>query len=278
MTQTATDNPVDLDAYFRRIGYDGPRECTFEALLALHRCHGRAIPFENLDVLLGRGIRLDVPSIQKKLIVDKRGGYCFEQNALLGAVLRQLGFTIAPLIARVRWQIPDQTPTPLTHMILKVDTERGACLADVGFGSMSLGQPLRWTIGVEQGGSLEPRRLVDRGDLIAQQAYFADAWSDVYVFQTEPVPDVDFELANWFTSCHPQSKFTQNMILSRLAEGCRYSLLNREFVIRRADGSAEKRSIGSADELLEVLRVHFGLEFPPGTRFGANPDAPYPVQ
>jgi N-hydroxyarylamine O-acetyltransferase len=200
----------DLDAYFARIGYAGARSPSFATLAAIHAHHAATIPFENLDILLGRRIAIDLASIERKLIHDRRGGYCFEQNALLGAVLRALGFAVTTLIGRVRWQIPADVATPPVHQLLRVETpDAGACLADVGFGSMSLYQPLRLQFDCEQTGCLEPRRLVRRlpsgprsqesGELIAHQAKLGDHWSDVYVFRLSEVPDVDFEVSNWFT-------------------------------------------------------------------------------
>lgn len=115
----------DLEAYFSRIAYVVTREPSLATLAAIHRHHVRAIPFENLDVLLGRGIRIDLVSIAQKLIQGSRGGYCFEQNGLLRAALTALGFAVNPLIARVRWQVPLETETAFTHMLLRVETEDG---------------------------------------------------------------------------------------------------------------------------------------------------------
>jgi N-hydroxyarylamine O-acetyltransferase len=267
---------IDLNAYFSRIGYDGTRAPTLANLTEIHRQHARSIPFENLDVLLGRGIRIDLVSIQQKLIQQQRGGYCFEQNALLAAALQLLGFQVTSLLARVRWQVPPETETPLTHMLLRVETENGPHLCDVGFGSMSLQVPLSLSFDVEQLGSLEPRRLVRRSGFIpgrelssgfvAQQVRIADEWLDVYQFSLEPPSAVDCEVGNWFTSTHPQSRFTQNLIVSRMADSVRYTLINREFTIRQSDGRGEKRVIESSDELVKVLSEHFSLHLPPGTR------------
>src|SRR3954464_14618414 len=93
----------DLDAYLARIEYSGPRDATAKTLRAVHRAHATHIPFENLDILLGKSIPLDLPSLQRKLVHDRRGGYCFEQNALLAAALESLGFKITRLAARVRF-------------------------------------------------------------------------------------------------------------------------------------------------------------------------------
>ena len=122
----------NLDAYFARIGYAGPRTATPEVLRAIHAAHARAIPYENLDILLGREIRIDLASIERKLVHQKRGGYCFEQNCLLAAALRALGFRVTPCISRVRWQVPNDVVTPLTHLVLLVDCADRRFLSDVG--------------------------------------------------------------------------------------------------------------------------------------------------
>ena len=96
-------NAIDLDLYFSRIGYEGPRTATLGVLRELHRLHPRAIPFENLDPLAGRTVSLELPAIVSKLLERRRGGYCFEQNKLFAHVLMQLGFRVTPLIARVLW-------------------------------------------------------------------------------------------------------------------------------------------------------------------------------
>lgn len=278
----------DLDAYFARIGYQGGREPCWTTLAGIHARHAQTIPFENLDILLGRRIALDLPSIERKLVHDRRGGYCFEQNALLGAVLRALGFTVTALIGRVRWQIPADVATPPVHQILRVETpDAGSCLADVGFGSMSLFLPLRLEFDREQPGCLEPRRLVRLApeqapapggtDLIAHQARLGDTWSDVYVFRLHPTPAIDFEVSNWYTCAHPQSLFLHTLRSSLTLPDRRHTLFNREFTIRHADGRVEKRTVATAPELLAVLAEYFGLHFPPGTRFALRPDVPWPT-
>jgi len=267
---------VDLDAYFARTGYIGARTATAAVLREIHVRHVCTIPFENLDVLLGRGIRIDVPSIERKLVQERRGGYCFEQNGLFAAVLEALGFRVTPLIARVRWQVPAAITTPLTHKVLRVEAGGLAFLADVGFGSMSLYEPLPLEYGVEQSGSLEPRRLVRDGDAIVQQARLGDVWFDVYRFALVEAPAVDFEVGNWFTSTHPQSRFVQNLTVALGGHHRRLGLFNREFSIRRADGRSETRTLATPEELLHVLATEFGLHFPAGTRFGPA-NSPWPV-
>ncbi|MBL9203166.1 MAG: arylamine N-acetyltransferase [Opitutaceae bacterium] len=266
----------DLDAYFARIGYTGSRMVSHATLDAIHRCHAETIPFENLDIQLGRRIAIDLASIERKLVQNRRGGYCFEQNTLLAAVLRALGFAVTMLLGRVRWQIPDDVQTPLVHAFLRVETpDAGLHLADVGFGSMTLYRPLRWQLDAPQPCGLEPRRLTRRGDSFAHQALIGEAWGDVYIFSPSAAPGIDLEVSNWFTCAHPESAFLKNLRASRTVADRRFTLLNAEFKIRHADGRVEQRTIATADELLVVLAEFFGLRFPPGTRFG-QPGMPWP--
>src|SRR5690606_7025466 len=135
---------LDLDAYCARIGYDGPREPTLATLRALHALHPAAIAFEALDVMLGRGIDLAPAAVEAKLVHQRRGGYCFEQNGLFQRVLAAMGFEVEALLARVLWRTPaDAPPRPRTHMALRVMVEGEPWLADVGFGGCVMTAPLR---------------------------------------------------------------------------------------------------------------------------------------
>ncbi len=256
-----------LDDYFARIGYRGPREPTREVLHALTQAHAQAIPFENLDVLLGRPIRLDLPSLHEKLISQRRGGYCFEQNGLFLHVLQQLGFTVAPLSARGRIQRPRDYTPPRTHLFLRVELEGESWLTDVGVGALSLTRALRLVLDVEQPTPHEPRRIIHEDGRFFHQARFAGAWNDVYEFTLEQMPPIDRELGNWYTSAHPQSHFRSVAMVARAApEGVRITLLGRELTIRQRHGSSDKRELGE-DELLPALQEHFGLHLPAGTKW-----------
>ena len=267
----------DLDAYFARIGYAGPRTATLATLHAIVAAHAQTIPFENLDVLLNRGISLDPAAIEQKLIRQKRGGYCFEQNTLLLSVLEALGFQVKPLSARVRLRHPREFTPPRTHVFLRVELDGESWLADVGVGGLSLTSAIRLDTAAEQSTPHEPRRLVREGARLFHQARVGDEWADVCEFTLEEMPPIDRELANWYTSAHPQSHFRNRLVAARAApDGVRLAVLNNEFTIRQADGRAEKRLIATPDELLAILAEHFGLHFPPGTRFGA-PGSPWPA-
>ena len=257
---------LDLDAYFARIAYDGPRTPTLSALHAITAAHTTAIPFENLDVLLGRGIDLDLTAIFGKLIVRRRGGYCFEQNGLLLAVLEALGFRVAPISARVRWQRPRDFTPPRTHVFLRVELDGASWLTDVGVGGMSLTAALRLEADVEQMTPHEPRRLIREDNRWFHQVWLGDAWHDVCEFTLEEMPAIDRELGNWYTSAHPQSHFKNRLWVARAGDnGERRTLLNRDFTMRSHTGAGQTRTIGSPAELLDVLATDFGLMLPPGT-------------
>jgi N-hydroxyarylamine O-acetyltransferase len=268
---------MDLNAYFDRIAYHGPTEPSRELLGALTLRHTQSIPFENLDVLLGRPIRLDTEALFQKLVHERRGGYCFEQNGLFLEVLRALAFQVTPLSARVRWQRPRDFIPPRTHVFIRVELEGESWLTDVGVGALSLTAPLRLATSDAQVTPHETRRIVQEGALLFHQVRIGDSWQDVCEFTLEEMPPIDRELGNWFTSAHPQSHFKNRLIVARAGEfGQRITLLNDELTIRDRSGSASTRRIRSASELLAILDEHFGLHFPAETRFGTA-GAAWPV-
>ena len=267
----------DLDAYFARIGYTGPREPTLAVLHAVTGQHAAAIPFENLDVLLGRGIDLDPAVVERKLVHARRGGYCFEQNQQLLRVLQALGFAAVPLSARVRWQRPRDFVPPRTHLFIRVELAGETWLTDVGVGGLSLTAAIRLNHDGEQATPHESRRIVRGGGRYFHQVRLGSEWLDVCEFTGEEMPLIDRELANWWTSTNPNSKFRQRLTVARAGpDGSRRTIDNREFIVRQRDGRSEKTPIASADGLLELLAAEFGLHFPAGTRFGP-PGSPWPV-
>ncbi len=261
-------HPSALDRYFARIGYAGPRQANLAALHALTAAHTQSIPFENLDVLLGRGIDIHDDAIFDKLVERRRGGYCFEQNGLLLCVLRELGFEVTPLSARVRLDRPRDDTPPRTHMFLRVELDGQAWFTDVGVGGASLTSAIRFEPGLEQSTPHETRRIVHEHGRLFHQVRFGAQWADVYEFTGEAMPFIDREVGNWYTSTHPQSHFRNRLIVARAAErGRRFTVLNDTLKIREHDGHAAVHPIESADRLLALLAERFGLHFPPGTRF-----------
>ncbi|HEY4248403.1 MAG TPA: arylamine N-acetyltransferase [Lacunisphaera sp.] len=266
---SSADHSIDLPAYFARIGYTGSHTADLEALHAITRHHATSIPFENLDVLLGRGIDVSPAAVERKLVREQRGGYCFEQNHLLLLALRALGFDAVPVSARVRWQHPRDFIPPRTHLFLRVTIAGEPWLTDVGFGGISLTSAIRLDFDGEQSTPHESRRIVRESGRFFHQIRLGEEWNDACEFSGEEMPSIDRELANWWTSTNPNSKFRQNLMVARAdTEGRRFTLNNREFIHRRGTEIIERRTLATADELLELLASRFDLHFPAGTRFG----------
>lgn len=258
---------MDLDAYFERIGHAGTRTPTSKTLRAICEAHVKAIPFENLDVLLMRGISLDDDAIDDKLVRRRRGGYCFEQNTLLLRVLLALGFTAKPISARVRIGRARDFVPARTHVFLRVEIDDESWLADVGVGGLSPTAPLRLEPNVEQETPHERRRLIHEEGRWFHQALLGETWADVCEFTLEEMPPIDREVGNWFTSTHPRSHFRDRLMVARaLDDGGRLTLLNRELT-RRSRTDVVTTTIASPEEMLVVLRERFGLSFPDGTVF-----------
>lgn len=252
---------IDLDAYCARIGYAGPREPTLEVLRLLHAAHPSAIAFENLDPLLGRRVPLDLGSVQKKLIRDGRGGYCFEQNGLFGRALTALGFKVTGLAARVLMGHAVGS-TRRSHMVLKIDLPDGAYIADVGLGSWTLSAPLRLFDDSEQETPHGPFRIVRAGEHFEEQTRIEGQWKTLYRFSLEEQLDQDYEVANWYTSTHPESQFRHRLMVARLPAGRRLGMLNNRFSIHHPSGSVERRELKNAEEVASVLESEFAIALP----------------
>ena len=249
---------VDLDAYFERIGYSGPVEPTLETLRALQALHPAAIPFENLDVLMGEGVDLDPVNIDSKLIRSQRGGYCFEQNNLFERVLTALGFETEGVIGRVVWMAASDAPIPpRTHRAIKVMLGGETWLADVGFGGAVLTAPLRWVMGEAQPTPHEPFRLRAVGQEVMLEIKLED-WTPVYQLAHETPAPIDYEVGNWFTSTHPSSKFRQSLMVARTTPEARFALLNNRFTVRMPGEPAQRRDL-TVEEMNEALGEIFGL-------------------
>jgi N-hydroxyarylamine O-acetyltransferase len=280
--ENATPTDLDIDAYFARIGYDGPRDVSLSTLNAIVFAHVTAIPFENIDVLLGRGIDLELSAIAQKLVHARRGGYCFEHNTWLLHVLTTLGFEAQAVSARVRiGRARDFTP-PRTHVFVLVTLDGERWLADVGVGGLSPTAALRLstdTLGQPQATPHEPRRIIAEGAWsglsqrspdarLFHQAQLADGqWHDVCEFTLEVMHPIDRELGNWFTSAHPRSHFRDRLIVARATPTGRVTLLNRELTERGPDGVGHTRLLESPEALVSALAQHFDLDLPAETRF-----------
>jgi len=252
---------MNLKSYFQRIGYTGPTAPTIETLNGITEAHTKSIAFENLDVILGKRIDLSNEALFDKLVTKKRGGYCFEQNGLLLHALESLGFDAKPLSARVRLRFASREPdAPRTHMFVRVELGAESFLTDVGMGAGSLTKALKLIADIEQETPHDTRRIVQDKGRWYQQVRHGNTWQDANEFTLEEMPLIDREVANWYTSAHPQSHFKSNIIAARaIDDGQRITLQDMEFTKRARNGESQKRLLKNRDELIDVLTNDFGL-------------------
>lgn len=261
---------LDLDAYLARIGYaverDGKLAPDLGTLKALHRAHVRAVPFENLDVALGRPVPLDLKSLQGKLVERRRGGYCYEQNSLFAAVLERIGFTVAGRGARNRSR--GATLPPVTHALLVVTIEGEQWLADVGFGWQGPLEPvpLRDGARVEQSGWTFGIGVEGEG-IHVLRSLRPEGWSDLYAFSPQTLYPGDFTVMNHYSSSHPQSRFLGQVVAQRPGPDVRRALVRDTLSTVRTDGVTEERVV-TAGELIATLASEFGIELDDEERAG----------
>lgn len=253
----------ELSAYFQRIEYSGSTDPTLETLCELHQRHVQAIPFENLNPLLSQPVPIDTDALHRKLVVNRRGGYCFEQNLLFRKMLQELGFQVTGLSAGVVWNMPPGEMTGRTHALLRIDLDGEIYLADVGFGGQTLTGPLQLKTDVAQSTPHEPFRLIQADDdELELQSQIQHEWRPLYRFNLRPQRLADYEVGNWYVAAHPQSIFVNNLMVSRVAENRRHTMLNNNLATHHLDGPSEKKSLTSVAEIRDCLTDLFGIKLP----------------
>jgi N-hydroxyarylamine O-acetyltransferase len=248
---------LDLDAYLARIGVDdGPD------LARLHRAQVTAIPFENLDPRRGIPVSLELEDIERKLVSNRRGGYCFEQNLLLKAALEALGAKVDIFLARVRVGRPG--PRPRTHLLLGVQAGGTTWHADVGFGHGTLREPIPFGTGGEYEQAGWRHRVVEDGrELVLQSVAQDGEWVDLYGFVPEPVPLIDVVTSNWYTCTYPHSPFVTGLIVSaQRPDGTRESLSNWSGELVLTEETPERATVTAVepDAVPSLISTRFGLE------------------
>ena len=265
----------DLDAYLRRIGWEGEPRADAATLRGVHLAHMRAIPFENLDAVGGTAPSLDLADLTAKLLHSRRGGYCYEHNTLFAAALEALGFRVTLLAARVVLGADRIEERPRTHMALLVEApgDPQPYLADVGFGALgALLEAVPLTADVEFRDAGRRHRLVrvpHRGplEMWVLQAYVEEtggvgAWVGQYAFTLEPFEKPDFEVVNWHIGTNPRSPFTQRLYVQRVTAERHLLLDGRLLTETRADGTVSEREVVGEGEVRRVLEEEFGIVAP----------------
>jgi len=248
-----------LDGYLQRIGWNGAREPTRPTLESILRAHMTRVPFENLDVLLGRGVRPDLDSVYAKLVTARRGGYCFEHGTLLLATLQHLGFQAAAHTARVI-QLRPRAEAPLTHMFLTVELEGKTFVLDPGFGGDAPRVPVPLT-GDEVRDGNDVHRMVRQGREWALEAAIDGVPTALWSSAVEPAEPVDFVMANHFVSTFPESPFVTRLMLRALTSTKRVSMMNQDLTVRDAGGQ-RKTVVTDRTDLRHLLIHYFGFDLP----------------
>ncbi|WP_154854702.1 arylamine N-acetyltransferase family protein [Cyclobacterium xiamenense] len=251
-----------LQAYFNRVGYGGEREPTLEVLQQLHYLHPQAIPFENIHSFLGIPVALGLPELVQKLVLEGRGGYCFEQNLLFGQVLRTMGFLVKGLSARVFWEVPEGEIKPRDHMLLLVQVGGRKYIADVGFGGASFTAPLSLDDPDPQETPIEQYRISKEADFYYVEIWVKEEWRLMYRFGLEPQLLPDYEVVSWYLCTHPSSLFVKDLMVARCMPWGRYALYNDRFTIHRKNEASQKRTITNYQELKELLEEIFLIQLP----------------
>lgn len=275
-----------LQKYLSRIGLDWEGlPPTLETLAKVQLAHLQSIPFENIDVVLRKRIDMSFGAVFDKLVNRSRGGYCFEQNTLLMEALRCMGFSVTPVLARVRWNRPKEVHTPFTHLVLIVvppastaetspETPAESFLVDVGFGGLQCLSPLRINTEEPQlateGGTYRLTATDDGAELTVQWELRGE-WQAMYKFPNPRGQDLarvaalacDQAVANFWSFAWPEARWTGCLFAARIVGTERVHVLNSEKCVRRTDGTAERTAFGSSVEVLACLRSEFGLALEP---------------
>ncbi|HZQ61482.1 MAG TPA: arylamine N-acetyltransferase [Casimicrobiaceae bacterium] len=250
----------DIDAYLERIQWGGSTAHRYDTVAGLLRAHIEHIPFENLDVLLGRGVRLDAQSLQDKLVRARRGGYCFEHASLLAAALEALGFAPAPHTARVVMVVPKEQ-SPRTHMFLTIVLAEGTFVLDPGFGRTAPRVPVPLQEGAEACAENEVHWMAREGGLWMLRTRDGDRVVDCWVSEVAPDNAVDFEMGNHFVSTYPSSPFVNRLMLRAYTPAGQVTVMDRD-VTQRTGSQARTSVLTDRNALRALVRRDFGFDLP----------------
>ncbi len=252
---------MEIDAYLERIGYRGSREPTAETLRQLHRAHLLAVPFDTLDILLGRPIVLSPPSFYDKIVSRRRGGFCYELNGLFAWLLEQLGFKVVLLSARVF--ATDEPGPEFDHLVLLIETEE-RLIADVGFGDSFL-DPLRLDGGATDAQQDGPYRLTESNSEMVLERRTESGWKPKYIFSLTPHRLAEFTAMSQYHQTSPESPFAGKSVCSLTTPQGRITLTNGNLITTIGE-QREEMEVSSEEDYRELLKTRFGIELEEGAR------------
>lgn len=248
--------------YLQRLGYDAPPPPTLQTLQDLQLHHVSTFAFENVSSLLRLPVPIDLPSVEHKVLLDGRGGYCYELNQLFLTLLQELGYDARGITGHVVMGGPPDARTGRTHRLSLVNVEGVRYITDVGFGGMVPTSPLQLDTQEPQATAHEPYRLSFNDGAYTLWAEVAGEWRGLYVFDLQIQSPIDYEIGNWYVSTHPASSFVGHLKVALIGPGFRRTLQNANYAIHYLDRPSEKRTLTDADELHALLQDAFGIRLP----------------
>lgn len=252
---------MNASGYLARLQATRPLAADASSLHALHRAHLLSVPFENLDIARGRAIRLEREALFRKVVEERRGGFCYELNGLFGWLLGELGFQVTLLSARVFSSASGERGPEFDHLALRVDLEE-PWLCDVGFGEAFL-QPLPLSEGETAEG--ETRHRLSRqgdGEWLYERRPAEGAWERQYSFTLVPRGMEEFQAMCRYHQTSPDSPFTRKRLCTMATEGGRVTLSSGKLTVTRGQERETVVLDGPAAEAA-VLAERFGVVLPP---------------
>lgn len=253
----------DIDRYLNRLGIQHAIGVNEKSLFDIQTQQLKSLTFENIDCLLDRDISTDPIYLQKKMIENDRGGYCFELNQILLNALIEIGFNVRPLLSRVMYR--GTGINPKTHILLLATLNNKKFLVDAGFGGPGLFSPMPFELNrVEQQvhGQFKIEADQEFSFILKKLNSETGEWARVFAFTEDLVYPADLEMSNFYTSKVPTSHFRHNLIAALFTNEGRYTLLNRRFSFVKNNGQAEVQEIETEKELLQILTSQFRLKVP----------------
>jgi N-hydroxyarylamine O-acetyltransferase len=252
---------MNLADYLSRISYQGGTEADLNTLRLLHRTHMQAVPFENLDIHIGRSIFMDLARFYHKIVGERRGGFCFEQNGLFFWALEQLGYRVQLLEANV-YEGNGTYSRPFDHMTVLAEIDGQRWLCDVGFGESFL-EPLCIDHPAPQHQQTGIYRIEQHGDtFIYLDQNEQGEWEIQYRFFLQPRQLSDYAASCEHVQTSPDSEFTHKRICSLARPDGRITLSERSWIETKNDERSERELSGEA-EVDQMLRLHFGIDLTP---------------
>src|SRR5215213_3064404 len=258
---------MDVQAYLRRINYRGELAPTAAALRELHRAHLLAVPFENLDIHLGRPIVLEQQALFDKIVTRRRGGFCYELNGLFALLLRDLGFEVTLLAAGVARADGSFGPD-FDHLTLLVNApsaepaalnlQSEVWLADVGFGD-SFREPLRFVEAVEQAQDGRAYRLERDQEHFTLMQRDGAGWEPQYRFTLQPHVQAEYADMCHYHQTSPESSFTRKRVCTLATPAGRITLSDLALIVT-AHGERTEQILPDDSAFQAALREHFGID------------------